>query len=1136
MTGPQQMLSECIGIRPRFLRSVNLQKDCAVDTQNDGYIVTPTGRQILHRLAEGLTDNSPYRAWTVTGPYGVGKSAFAVFVTQLLCAQGASAKDALRKLEGIDPKCAHQISKLSTGSHGRDRMFPVLLTARRVPASMCLLEGIVEAAKHIKSQAAAATATKATALLRAAVRGAIPDSRAIVDCIAALAGAAQRRGHAGMLILVDELGKLFEYAAHNPQRGDVFVLQELAEYASRTNGFPVMLLGFLHQSFEEYGRHLDSVSRTEWAKIQGRFEDVAFLEPPEQVLRMIATAIRWKPDTMPSELRGRAKDLAKHAVACGVCPSGMRRDDFIETCLRAYPLHPSALVALPYLFHRFAQNERSLFSYLSSHEPKGFQDFLRAAPLNSRTPSFIRLADLFDYFTANFGSGLFRQPHARRWLEAADILETKGSLGGLHANLVKTIGILNALGAFCHLSGTQSMVSFAAADSLSSSEVERGLKDLTQRSILTYRKFNETYRIWEGSDVDIEERISEGQRRTRAGLSLAATIQRYLPARPIVARRHSFETGALRYFDVRYIDDPAEISRQSLTSTQASGSIFLCLSQSISHLDEFKQHARKMEAATVNLLYAIPQEIGEIRSTISELAAMQWAWENTPELRDDRIARRELAMRIADVQQLLMKNLARLLDPRDEPVGSRCVWYYRGSEQEARTPTDVTHLLSRVCDEIYSDSPRIRNELIVRRTLSSAAAAARRNLIERMLTCADKENLGLDGYPPERSMYESVLKATGLHHRNADGSWCFAEPARKDPCNLRPVWNKLSEIVFKAQPSPEPLDVLFRATSEPPLGVPDGLHAVLLCAFLCVHSDEVTLYRDDTFVPEPGITEFEVLMRRPELFAIAGCRITGGRLTVVQRIAKGLQVKPATIPVVRSLFRMVKGIPEFARSTTKLSGRTLALRKAFINATSPERFLFVELPEALGLEPIGEGKVQEESTERFFSAMNESLQEWSQATAVTIDRARDVLLQECGLPTGMEGWQLLRNGAHRLEPGVTHPTLLPFVRRIVQATMDQAGIESVLALVANRPPQMWTDTDVERFPASARVMGHIFKEADSAIHFSQSDVAFKSLRPTERKQAELLVHDIKRYLAGRKIDPRIVRAAITIALEHVEKR
>ena len=37
---------------------------------------------------------------------------------------------------------------------------------------------------------------------------------------------------AGILLIIDELGKFLEYGADQPEQGDVFVLQELAEAAS----------------------------------------------------------------------------------------------------------------------------------------------------------------------------------------------------------------------------------------------------------------------------------------------------------------------------------------------------------------------------------------------------------------------------------------------------------------------------------------------------------------------------------------------------------------------------------------------------------------------------------------------------------------------------------------------------------------------------------------------------------------------------------------------------------------------------------------------------------------------------------------------------------------------------------------
>ena len=144
-------------------------------------------------------------------------------------------------------------------------------------------------------------------------------------------------------------------------------------------------------------------------------------------------------------------------------------------------------------------------------------------------------------------------------MEASDALDRRVDLNVEHRRLVKAIGMLNALGEFCHLSAQESAIACCLDDSPTPrAATARALKELREKSLLTYRRFNHTYRIWEGSDVDIDERISEAERKLRHSLGLADSVQQYLETQPVVARRHSFETGALRFFDVTYFDDPDE--------------------------------------------------------------------------------------------------------------------------------------------------------------------------------------------------------------------------------------------------------------------------------------------------------------------------------------------------------------------------------------------------------------------------------------------------------------------------------------------------------------------------------------------------------------------------------------------------
>ncbi len=1125
-------IGEYLEVGRGFRRSVNLEKDYRSAVQNGDYIVTPIAIEAMHRFKEGLADGSPSRSWTITGPYGVGKSAFAVFLTRILCSADTSGSVARDQLKQADPELAVELADLEICKNGAKGLLPVLITARRVPAPHCIAEGIVSALSAENSRKLKSVGRKLAHELNAATNGAPLDTRWIVSTLDLASQTAKDVGYRGVLMIIDELGKLFEYAARHSRKGDVFVLQELAEHAARSNDFPLVIVGLLHQSFEEYGRHLDIGTRREWSKIQGRFGDVAFLEPADQVIRMVGEAIRWKVSPRPRGLKPSVEQVVVAASDLAIAPPGMPIDEFKKAAAASYPLHPLTLVALPYIFRRFAQNERSLFSYLSSMEPQGFQEFTRTRLMQPKTPKFVRLGNLFDYFTSNFGLGLYRQPQALRWLEAADVLDRKDELGELHREVVKTIGVLSALGQFCHLSASASMISLAVHDSTTpNKELQAVLTDLKDSSVLTYRSYNKSYRIWEGSDVDIEERIAEGERKTKRSLGLADSVRQFIPNRPMVARRHSFETGALRSFEVLYVDSVEKLESAVGAETALDGKIIVCLAESTGLAEQFSHRAEQAKDLK-RFLFAIPLQIGELRGIVTELGALRWVWDNTPELRDDRVARREVSLRITEVEQLMLRHLNGLIDPRPEPAGSGCLWFYAGAKQDFLAPSDVSQLLSNVCDRIYDKSPRIRNELVVRRSLSSAAAAARRNLMQAMMENADQPLLGIEGYPPARSIYASVLHATGIHRPQKDGTWGFTSPTRSGKHNLCPCWKRLYELVFDRQPEPVPVNVLSSELSGAPFGVLDGLYPLLLCSFMLVYRDETTLYREGTFIPELAIEDFEVLMRRPELFSLAGSRTRGERAVVVRRIARSLNVEPTTVPVVRALFLMVKKLPEFAWKTQHLPGPTLALRDAFENAKSPERFLFVEVPKALGFLPFDEDSLTTKGIGRFFTALNDNLRNWSEVATNTQRNARDVLLNACGFESGEARWSVLREESLRLEPHVTSSQLLDFVRRVIESTGDLNGVNSVLGLLSDRPPDLWSDMDVDRFPEIAQVFGRLFKEARRQSVKASTVRGLGRVVSRQKRKAKELIECLRCEIA-KNTDKRTPSMLVLAALEEL---
>jgi len=1070
----------------RFLRSVRLERDAQSDLALEGYTLTAQARAVLRRMLSALEPHGTERAWTLTGPYGSGKSAFALFLTHLL---RAPTGPAFTLLEGADPALAHDVRRII----GRP-LLPVALTLRRAPLATALREGLEAAAAALGERVNEQWRASLTEL-----KGAAPDTRALLRHLETLQLLAEEEGYGGLLLVLDELGKSLEYAGRF-EGEDIYLLQELAEVAARSGERPLLVVGVLHQAFEHYGEHLIASARKEWAKVQGRFADIAFLEPPEQQMRLAAQAMQALTVRPGPKIVAQAEAATQGIAALGQAPRALGETEFTTLARAAAPLHPAVLLALPHLFRRFAQNERSLFAYLLSGEPHALSYLWPARS------TLVRLSDLFDYFAVNLLGSLSRQAFARRWLEVVDAVERHPDLSELEVQTLKTVGLLGVLGDVSTLVPSTELISLALRDTPDDGEVAHTLQVLEHRSLIVYRRFNRTYRVWEGSDVDIEERLEEGRRMASTSLALSEILERYLPRRPLVARRHSFDTGALRFFELRYLDEPVDPARLT-PGTGANGVLVCTLPGAPEQSEAFARWAQEDTLRErPDLVVVVPEQLHPLREAATELRALHWLRETTPELRDDRVARREVAERLSHLETLLVTAVEQLLDPRPAPHGSQTAYYHLGERAAVSTPRQATQLLSAAMDAVYPDSPRILNELVNRRTLSSAAAAARRTLIERMLTLAEEPLLGIEGYPPERSMYESVLRATGLHAPldpdEEEGSWRFLDPQEGHATHLAPTWARLGELVFGAE-EPLAVDALFAVLAAPPYGVTAGLQPVLLAAFMQAHPHEISLYREGAFVPEPGIADFEVLLRRPELFAVAGSAVRGERADVLARLAQSLKTPEALVPVVRTLIRMVKGLPDTSWRTHRLSPEVLALRSAFERARSPEKLLFQDIPEALGLPEITEAVGDPQRTAVFFDALNGAIRVWAAHAPTQVNQARATLLTALEFPATDEGWQALNEQAQALQGRPLPASLVPLVNRLCSPGQPAAVLDGVLALAAGRSPRSWTDADADRFPTQAQALAQTYRLAARQLGYSSPEAEHASERYVQSLRASL---------------------------------
>ncbi|MBF4302449.1 hypothetical protein EAY56_27570, partial [Vibrio anguillarum] len=142
----------------------------------------------------------------------------------------------------------------------------------------------------------------------------------------------------------------------------------------------------------------------------------------------------------------------------------------------------------------------------------------------------------------------------------------------------------------------------------------------------------------------------------------------------------------------------------------------------------------------------------------------------------------------------------------------------------------MSEIATFAADSIFNQTPKILNELVNRNKLSGTAVSALKKLLEAMLEAEDSDELGIEGFPPEKSMYISCLKNTAIHSAEGEnGQHWFRN-------NLDNKFNAVfaaAEKFLKARKGNEvKLSEIGQLWASEPYGLTKGVIPIFLLAFL----------------------------------------------------------------------------------------------------------------------------------------------------------------------------------------------------------------------------------------------------------------------------------------------------------------
>ncbi len=1053
-----QFLSDFVQISRHYQRSIRVDADLGRLDALAGYICHPTVTAILENMARQLTETNQ-RSFTWTGPFGGGKSSLAVAL--------ASAVHPDKTLR------THARNALKLGSMPAfDKAFPARKGWLIVP---------------VVGKRGSVVAELNAGLRKAKGKGTDHRKVSPTNLISELCQTAEDRSQDGVLVVLDEMGKFLDASALG-HGDDVYFFQELAEAAARANG-KLVVVGVLHQSFAQYGARLGTDTRDEWAKVQGRYVDLPFVVASDEVVELIGRAI--EADGCPPGMQDASNTIAE-SIRSRRPAVGGKFADALATC---WPLHPAMAALLgPISKRQFGQNERSTFGFLASVEPHGFHSYLKATPI--KTATWYRPDNYWDYLRSNLEPAILASPDGHRWsqaVEAVERTEAKTSTPFL-VELIKNIAVIDLFRNGSGLAADTKVLS-AIFCKQPVDEIENGLEELTRMRVILFKKHIGAWSVFEGSDFDIDAAIAK---------TLAASpgvdynhLAHLMGLHPVVAKRHYHETGTMRWMNLSLSKlDEAERLAEKYAPTKGEFGLFAMAlpGRGVGAKMALRRAQEFSRLSPWPVLVGIPRNHARIEELGAELVALE-AVKDRHELQGDAVARREVHARLASVKSNLEEQL--------QAAVTSAQWF-DGTDEPVETGARLSPIASGIADNIYSSAPLVWSELVNRDSVSSNSVKARRDLLHRMLSHEETEHLGIEGFPAERGLYETLLRSTGLHKEVREGKWRFVPPDANGEARFSALWQATRELFVDSSSRVKASDILAR-WSAPPFGVKEGIQPVILAAFLLAHQSNVAVYKDGMFIPRLTDADIDEYLQDVSRFSLRWvvideekARILGGIASILVDVGHAAEARDP-LEAARGLVALVFNLPVWAQRTHKLSESARAIRDTLLKASDPHKVLFVDL---VALLDTSDG-------DAYVEALRRPIAELAGAYEAMLRSVDTIMLEALDAPP--EQLDRLRIRAEAVV-GITGDLRQDsFATRLAKHDGSTLSIEGILSLAANKPPRDWTDRDIDAATLEISKVALRFRQAEAFV-------SVKGRKPNSEAFAVVIGSGIGAKMISRSFD------------------
>lgn len=584
----------------------------------------------------------------------------------------------------------------------------------------------------------------------------------VAELYESVAEGLKSHGYTGIYTVYDEFSKFLEASITEASVSDTRMLQDFAEKCNRSGKLQLHLMLISHKEISNYIDKLPQQKVDGWRGVSERFKHIHLNNNFTQTYEIISSVIQkdkalWATfkDAHSGDFDSLMQRYAKHMI---FSDAGRELETAIYGC---YPLHPISTFILPRLSERVAQNERTLFTFLSADGNSTLPKFLESNGGDSFkliTPDMI-----YDYFEQLFMKEAYASNIHSIYILTTNILHhIQGN--ELGCKIVKTISLIYILEQYEKLKPTKEEIRGVFSSDYDVHKIEETIDDLIAHEYVIYlKRSNDFLRLKQTSGVDIKQTIKDRIESQSYQSAAKDTLNVFNFDNYMYPSRYNDEHEMTRFFSFEFIDE-SEVAIDSdwnlkIESVDADGVIYGVIPHSEGSIAALKKTLVATTKACKRTIFILPKHYQEIEDIIQEFNAVVYLRDRAT---DDPTLFDEYEVIYEDLNEVIGAFVATYTHPEKY----KSYYLYDGEVRDIRRKASLTELMSDICDEVFCLAPTINNEAVNRNDITSISSNNRSKIVAALLRNDLESNLGLVGTGQEVSIMRSTLIRTGIWQEN----------------------------------------------------------------------------------------------------------------------------------------------------------------------------------------------------------------------------------------------------------------------------------------------------------------------------------------------------------------------------------